>query len=790
MIKNYFKIAWRNLLKNKVFSIINILGLTIGITVCMMIFLFIMNEFSVDKFHTQGKNIYRIMRGSDSANDWSPYLSPPYATALLNDYPYAIKKAVRVFPANGLISLGNTAFNEKKLYLVDSDFFNLFSFPLVKGNAATILKDPASVVLTETTAKKYFGDQDPIGKVIELDKHLQLKVTGVAKDVPSNSHLDFDLVMPLSNYSNAHWFNVWVNNNLFTYLLLDDHTDKANLEKQFPQFMDKYMGKDLARSGGRVDLSLTPLSGIYFESASSWDNVKHGDKAVVYIFLSIAILILLIACINFMNLSTIRAVERSKEVGLRKVMGALRNHLVWQFIGESILLTLISCLLSMGLLLLLMPLYNQLLGYTLSVSWNSLPLYLFLTGVIIVVGFLAGSYPAFFLSAFSPIESLKGKLRLGRGGSLFRQTLVVVQFSISVLLIISTIIIKNQMNYVKSKELGYNKEQTVIVKIDNDNIYDHRYSFKNELQNKPNIASVSLMSGEPGGFFDQFDFEAEGKNEKLQFRTEFADFEYVKTLGLKIIAGRDFSAQYATDTTDAVLINRIAAAKLGLTSTQAVGKWIQNMGRDDSKRRIIGVVEDFNFLSLKEKMDALVISPSEDRRVALIRLKPGNIQSGLATIKDVYSKVAPVYPFEYSFLDQQFGELYKTDIRQQAILSIFSGLAIFIACLGLFGLASFTATKRIKEIGIRKVLGSSTQNIVMLLSKDLLKPVLLATMIAIPFGYYAMSNWLRSFAYRTTLHWWIFVLAALITVAIALFTVSFQAIKAALANPVKSLRTE
>src|SRR6266496_2955852 len=772
MFKNYLKIAWRNLMKSKVFSFINILGLTIGITVCMMIFLFIMNEFSFDKFHKRGENIYRVIRSYDASKQPAPWLSGPYAPALLNDFPGEIKKAVRIMPSNDLISFGNTSFNEKKVYLADSDFFSLFSFPLLRGNASNVLKEPGSVVLTETTAKKYFGSIDnAMGKVVEMDKQLQLKVTGVAKNVPSNSHLNFDLVVPLSNYFNYDFFKVWINNNLFTYVLLDQHANKAQLEKRFPRFMDKYMGKDMERIGARFNLTLTPLT-------------------VVYIFLSIAVLILLIACINFMNLSTIRGVERSKEVGLRKVMGASRNHLVWQFIGESILLTVIACLLSVGLLELLMPFYNHLLGYTLTASWNALPIYVFLIGVILIVGFLAGSYPAFFLSAFKPIESLKGKLRLGKGGSLFRQALVVVQFSISVLLIIGTIIIMNQMSYIKSKELGYDKEQTVIVPIDNNDIYNHMRTFKNELQSKGNIASVSLMSGEPGGFFDEHTFEAEGQRDVWKSRTEFADFEFVKTLGLKIIAGRNFSSQYATDTTDAMLINRTAAAKLGFTPEQAVGKWIKNTVRDSVRRRVVGVVEDFNFLSLKENMDALVISPSEDRRVAVVKLKPGNIQSDVATVKAVYNKVAPAYPFEYSFLDQKFDGLYKTDIRQQTILSIFSGLAIFIACLGLFGLASFTAAKRTKEIGVRKVLGSSTENIVMLLSKDLLKPVLIATLIAIPVGYYAMNNWLQNFAYRTILHWWIFVLAAVITFSIALFTVSFKAVKAALMNPAKSLRTE
>jgi len=791
MIKNYLKTAWRNLMKNKMFSFINILGLTIGITVCMMIFLFIMNEFSVDRFHKKGKNIYRVMRGYDASKQAAPWLSGPYATALLNDFRGEIKRAVRVMPSNDLISFGNASFNEKKVYLTDSDFFSLFSFPLMRGNASAVLRDPNSIVLTETTAKKYFGTIDnAMGKVVEMDKDKQLKVTGIAKDIPSNSHLYFDLVVPLSNWYKEPWFNVWINNNNFTYVLLDEHANLAQVEKRFPQFMDKYMGDDMKRLGARFSLSLVPLKDVYFSAGGDFDPVKHGDKTVVFIFLSIAILILLIACINFMNLSTIRAVERSKEVGLRKVLGALRNNLVWQFIGESILLTLIACILSTGLLELLLPYYNSLLGYTLTVSWSALPVYLFLVAVIIIVGFLAGSYPAFFLSAFKPIESLSGKLRLGKGGSLFKQALVVVQFSISVLLIVGTIIIMKQMDYVKNKELGYDKEHEIIVPIDNGDIYNHLLTFKNELQSKNNIQSVSLMSGEPGGFFDEHTFEAEGQHDIWKSRTEFADFEFVKTLGLKIIAGRDFSPQYATDTTDAVLINRTAASKLGLTPQQAIGKWIKNTIRDSTRRRVVGVVENFNFLSLKEKMDALVISPSEDRRVAVIRIKPGNIESAIATIKQEYNKVAPVYPFEYNFLDQKFDDLYKTDIRQQSILSVFAGLAIFIACLGLFGLASFTATKRFKEIGVRKVLGSSVRGIVILLSKDLLKPVLIATCIALPVGYYAMNKWLQNFAYKTSLQWWIFLLAAVITFGIALITVSIKAVKAAAANPVKSLRNE
>ena len=792
MFKNYFKTAWRNLMKNKMFSFINILGLTIGIIVCMMIYLFIMNEFSVDRFHKNGDLIYRVMRGAaiDDKSISVAYLSGMHAPALLNDFKGQIVSAVRVSENDNLFTVGATSFHEKKELDADTGFFNLFSFPLIKGNPTTVLKDLSSVVMTESTAKKYFGSVDnAMGKIIMLNKETPLKVTGIAKDVPSNSHLYFDIVMPIERHKDAGWMTTWINNGVYTYIQLAPHVSQAQIEKQLAPFVEKYLGNDLRKYGFKWSLSLTPLKDVYFDS-TGLDSAKHGDKTVVYIFLSIAILILLIACINFMNLSTIRAAERSKEVGLRKVLGALRNNLVWQFIGESVLLTTISCLLSVALLLLVMPWYNQLLGHTLNVSWNASPVYLFLAGIIIIVGFLAGSYPAFFLSAFSPIQALKGKLKLGKGGASFRQVLVVVQFSISVFLIVGTIIITKQMSYVKNKHLGYSKEQTLIIPIDNGDIYNNLHSFKTELQNQTAVQSVSAMSGEPGGFFDGQMFNVEGHQEKWNASTEFADFEYVKTLGLKIIAGRDFSSAFPTDTTQAVLINKTAVSKLGWTPQQAIGKWIQNTVSDNAKRRIIGVVDDFNFKSLKQDVDALVISPAEDRRQILVKLKPGNLQAGIAIVKNAYSKAAPAYPLEYKFLDQQFNELYQKDIRQQTILSVFAGLAIFVACLGLFGLASFTATKRFKEIGVRKVLGSSVKSIVVLLSKDLLKPVVIATCMALPAGYWVMNKWLQNFAYKTTLSWWIFMLAALITFAIALITVSIKAVKAAIANPVKSLRTE
>jgi len=791
MIKNYFKIAWRNLLKSKAFSIINIAGLTTGITVCMMIFLYVMHEFSFDDFHANGKNMYRLMRKFDPNVPPVPYVSGPYAAALENDFHNEIRQIVRVMPDNDLFTYNNRPFNEKKVYVADGNFFNFFTFPLLRGDAAHVLDDPNSVVLTETTAKKYFGNEDPIGKILEMNTNRKLRVTGIAKDVPSNSHLDFDIVIPFSMYKDAPWMKVWLNNNNFTYLMLKPGVSIVSVEKRLPAFADKYLKGAMEETGMKFGLSLEPLRKIYFEPYSPFDHVRHGDKKVVYVFLSIAALILIIACINFMNLSTIRAAERSKEVGLRKVMGALRNTLTWQFLGESILMTVISCFFSIGLLFLLMPLYNGLLGYTLEIPYDQWYLYVFLAGTILVVGLLAGSYPALILSRFSPIEALKGKLKRGKGGTIFRHALVVVQFSISVFLITGTLIINKQMHFVKNSQLGYNQDQALVIPIDNNDFYKNMNSFKKELQANSNIAGVSMMSGEPGGFFDQHTFNVEGHGDKVwQGHTEFADFEFVKTLGLKIIAGRDLSAAFPTDSLQSELINRKAADDLGWTPQQAIGKMIKNTVRDSLPRRVVGVVENFNFTSLKDNIGPLIISPSIDRRVAIVRLRDGDLQNNIAIVKKAYAAAAPAYPFEYTFLDQKFGELYKRDLRQQTILSIFSGLAIIIACLGLFGLASFTAAKRTKEIGVRKVLGSSVQNIVLLLSKELLSPVMLATLIAIPVAYMVMSNWLQGFAYRTPMYWWIFALAALITIAIALLTVSFRALRAALANPTRSLRSE
>ncbi len=794
MLKNYLLLAVKNFRKQKMFSLINILGLSVGITCCLMIFLFIVSEFSYDNFHKNADNIYRVMRVSHQAGSPRniPWLSPMYGPALRNDYPDAVLQTMRVSPDNDLITYKNVSFNEKRIVSADSNFFTFFSFPLLKGDPATVLNDPSGIVMTETTAKKYFGKEDPIGKEIEFNKNRRFKITGIAKDVPVNSHLEFDIVIPNTLWHNSPFFNQWPNNGLYTYVQLNPAVKPQDLEKQFPAFMNKYLGVYYKENGFKMDLTIKPLKGIYLEGESPWDPVKHGNRKMVYIFMSIAVLILIIACINFMNLATARATDRSKEVGLRKVLGAVKKQLASQFIFESLLMATVSSVLALLALKFLMPAYNNFLGYDLPSGWSNPWFYACILGIILVVGLLAGSYPALLMSSFSPIESLKGKLRIGKGGAMFRKVLVVFQFGVSVLLIVCVAIVMKQMRYVRTANLGFDKEQSMIVRLDNRAISDNKESFKNQLLADKSVVNAALMTGEPGGFHDTYGFEAEARpGDKIMINTEFADFEYVGTLGLKIIAGRDFSPQHITDSTDAVLINRAAAEVLGYTPEQAVGKWIKNITADSLRRTIVGVVEDYHYTSMKQAIAPLVISTRKyDRRLALIKLHTADLPATIERIKKVYAANAPDHPFEYDFLDERFDKLYKAEARQETLLGIFSIIAIAIACLGLFGLASYTAVKRTREIGVRKVLGSSISNIILLLTKDLLKPVLIGTLIAVPIGYWVMQQWLQGFAYRTDIQWWLFVMAALIGVCIAVVTVSVQAIKAALANPVKSLRTE
>jgi putative ABC transport system permease protein len=795
MINNYFLLALKHFRKQKLFSFINLLGLSAGITCCTMIFLFVINELSYDRFNPNSKNIYRVCRvttGADKKN--IPYLAPPYGPTLQHDFPSDIAQMVRVDPDNDLVTYKERSYNEQKILLTDTNFFSFFNFKLLRGNINEVLSDPLSIVMTRSTAKKYFGDDDPIGKVVDFNKDLHLKVTGIAADAPVNSHLDFDMVVPLTHWSTEGWMNQWPSNSLFAYVQLNPASDPEKLKNKFPAFMEKYMGKYYRENGFKLGLSLTPLRDVYFEKGFPFEaqSIRHGSKKTVYIFMSVAVLLLLIACINYMNLSTARATDRSKEVGLRKVLGAIRKQLATQFIIESILFALTAAVISVLLLQVLMPVYTNFLGYKMPPYFTNPLFYIFILGVTLVVGILAGSYPALLLSSFSPIEALRSKFRVGKSGAIFRKSMVVLQFGISVLLITCVTVVVRQMHFIQHTDLGFSKDQSLIIRLDNGDIWNKKLPFKSRMENDPGVASVSLMSGEPGGFHDGQGFEAQGRpGEKPTLRTAYADFDYAKTLGLKVIAGRDFSDAFPADTTRSVLINRTAATFLGYTPQTAVGKWIRNLAQDSLRRTIVGVVEDFHFASLKDPIEPLVISTKkDDRRLALIKLKSSSIPETISRLKNIYAEFAPAFPFEYNFLDESFGKQYRSEVKQESLLSAFSIIAIAIACLGLFGLASYTAVKRTKEIGVRKVLGSTVENIVFLLSKDLIKPVIIGTLIALPAGYWLMSKWLENFAYRVSMDWWLFALSASAGILIALVTVSFQSVKAALANPVKSLRVE
>ncbi len=793
MLQNYFTIAFRNMMRQKGYTALNLTCLTLGITCCLFIFLFMQNELDYDRFHQNGDRVYRMVRVGERNGERAgvAWTSGPYATALQNDFPAEIVHTVRVMPGRALVTYGDKTFQEDRFYLIDSTFFDVFTYPFLRGDARTALTKPNSVVITAETARKYFGDEDPVGKILDIDNgDEKYEVTGVVAAATGNSHLNFDFLTNIAPLRNFEFFKTWNDNSMMTYVLLADQVTPARMEARLPGFMDKYMGEEFKRDGRRTDLTLQPLKSVYLDTHVN-DPFAHGNREVIYLFGAVAGFILAIACINFMNLSTARSAGRAREVGMRKVMGAYRKDLIAQFMGESLLLTLLGVALALVLVAIGLPRFSAFLEKPLSLPLANPGFWLFLMGLIVVVGVLAGAYPAFFLSAFQPIRVLKGKFTAGKESTWLRKSLVVVQFSISVLLITGTFIIVRQLNYIQEKNLGYDKEHTLLVRLQNPEIRANREGFVNELDRIAQVQSASMMSGEPGGFHDNFNFEVQGKTgETWQLRTVFTDHHYVKTLGLKVIAGRDLSEAYRTDVLEGMLLNRTAVQKMGWTLEEALGKTLFNTIRDSLQRRVVGVVEDFHFSSLKEAIQPLAISISRDNRVIAIKLGPGNPQAAIAGVENAWRKVAPKYPFTYEFLDQVTENLYKAEQKQQAILGSFAGVAIFVACLGLLGLAAFTSEQRTKEVSVRKVLGASVGNVVVLLSRDFIKLVLLSIALATPAAWYLMHQWLEDFVYRIPIRPDVFIAAGGMAVGIALFTVSYHAIRTALTNPAKTLRSE
>jgi putative ABC transport system permease protein len=813
MFKNYLKITLRNLRKHKVYSFINIMGLAIGITCCLLTLLYVQDELSYDRFHQRSVRIFRLVtygRARGEARELSTAQSPsPWGPVLAQDNT-GVENCVRFKTplSRWLISIPETEkrFYEKRFYFADATVFEVFDYVLLRGDTHEALKHPNTVVLTESVAKKYFADEDPMGKVLTADNNFEFTVTGVMRDVPPNSHLRFDFLASFATLTvpgNARGDFLYGGNlddmtnfgfypQIYTYLLFRPDYTSAQFEQTMPAFLQKYLGSQLQRLGLEISPKLQALPSIHLHSHLDAEVAANGDINTVYIFLAISVFILLIACINFMNLATARSANRAKEVGLRKVVGSDRGALIKQFLGESTFLALLAALIALLFLYLVLPWFNEIAGKQLSVQWGNGFFLITLFAVVLIVGLVAGSYPAFFLSAFQPAIVLKGKLKLGAASANLRRVLVVAQFAASIIFIIGTVVVYRQLQYVQSQNLGFDKEHVLVIPVVDPPARYQFPSFKNAIQQNPGILSVSASSAVPSGLIGISLLHPEGipENENVSMETMLVEHDFIPTLGIAIAAGRNFSRDYSTDSTDAFIINEAAAARLGWKN-DAVGKTFDWTGQ--RRGRIIGVVKDFHTKSLHEKIEPLAIhiAYSMDPFINfVVRLSPQNIPEKLAFLEEKWHQVYPLHPFEYSFLDEDFDNLYRAEQLRGKIFSAFAGLAIFIACLGLFGLAAFSAEQRTKEIGIRKILGAAATQIVFLLAKEFVVLVLIANLVAWPIAYWAMHNWLQDFAYRTSLRWDIFMFGGITALLISLLTVSFQAIKAAVANPVEALRYE
>jgi len=806
MFKNYLKIAVRNLRKHKAYSFINISGLAIGMACCILSLLFVQEELSYDGFHENAGQIYRVAtKLSNPVGGWEAHYAAtsfPVAPALKRDYP-EVTDAVRIYRSDrSLVGYEEKRFYEDRFFFADSTIFEVFSFPLLKGNPRMALKQPYSVVITEEIAKKYFGDDDPVGMALVLENQHTFKVTGILKNLPRNSQLQFDFLASYFTLNDiigkdkleTEWFMFFPN---YTYLLLPKGYLPMQLEEKFPKFVDTHMGAQLKSNGISCELSLQPLTDVHLAQNLENELETNGDVRYIYIFSGIAFIILLVACINFMNLATARSSKRAREVGMRKVLGAYRLQLIKQFIGESLLISFVALLCAIALAELLRPLFTALTGKILSMDYshNWLALLGFLT-ITLFVGIVSGSYPALFLSRFAPVEVLKGKSKTGSAGLLLRRGLVVVQFAVSIIFIVGALVVYHQLHYVKNKKLGFNKEQLITITIPGSAVQQKCAVMKAQFLQFPDVESVTASSSSPGSGVRIMPVHAEGVDEKdaLLSSIFMVDHDFIRTLGIEQAAGRDFSRDFPADDNEAFILNEAAVSQLGWESAdEAIGKKFELLWNNKAVKtgEIIGVMKNFHFKTLRDKIGPVVLHLSAARIGAVsVRIRPENIPATIDFLEQKWHELVPNMPFEYSFLDDNFAKLYQAEEKLGQIFKVFSILAIFIACLGVFGLISFATEQRTKEIGIRKVLGASVPNMVSLLSKEFLKLVFIANLIAWPMAYFMMNRWLQEFAYRINLSLGIFLLAGALALVVTLLTVGYQALKAALANPVDSLRYE
>ncbi len=780
MIRNYIKIAFRSLAKNLTYSSINIVGLAVGLTAFIMIFLWIRDELSYDRFNAHADRLHRVVENQYYANSeiFPVAVTPaPLGPYLKENFP-EIADAVRLNQVNFLLQYEDISFNEDGL-MADPSFINMFSVEFLKGDPKKAFSNSEGIIISETLAKKYFGEEDPIGNVFRINDH-DFGVTGVFRNIPENSHLRFHFIFAFEFMKKFGWNDLtnWTNNSFYTYILLRDNVNHEQLNLKIKDVIKKN-----AEDNTNTEIYLQPLTRIHLYSDFTADISGHGDIQYIYIFSVVGIFVLLIACINFMNLSTARSTKRSKEVGMRKVIGAQRIQLIRQFLTESIVLSFLALIIALALIVFLIPSFNNLSGKQLDFNPFSIDILLILLLITVVTGTVAGSYPALFLSSFKPVKVLKGTLKTGKGALLFRKTLVITQFCISILLITGMIVIYNQLDFIQNRKLGFEKKNVLSFSIYP--LANRIEEFKNELLANENIIGVTSASNKltyVGNSSSGFDWEGRDPDKEILLHHLTVDFDFIKTFDIDVLYGRDFSREIPSDSS-AVILNEEAAKLIGLKDP-VNKRW----GTDG---KIIGIVKDFHFKSVHEKIEPLILFINPHwLNLVYVRISPDKTRDALAVVERTFKKFAPENPFEFTFLDDDFDKLYRAEQRTGKIFNYFAIIAIFISCLGLFGLVMFTTEQRTKEIGVRKVLGASVQNVVSLISADFIKLIIISNVVAIPVAWYMMNMWLDSFAYKISIHWVTFFIAGGSSILIAWLTMAYQSIKAAAANPVDSLRNE
>ncbi|UCF85723.1 MAG: ABC transporter permease, partial [Desulfobacteraceae bacterium] len=790
MFLNYLKIIIRNIKKHKTYSAINIAGLSMGMACCILIFLWVQDELSFDRFHENVDSIYRVItnaRYTDKAVD-NPETPSPFAAGMKQELPEVIESTRVRFQARRILQYKDNAFYEDGGVLVDPGFFKIFSFPFIQGDPETALNDPFTMVLTESYAQKYFGKNNPVGETVEFMGR-PFFIKGIMADIPPNSHLQFDfLLSPLGLENMQNYEDDWISDVVYTYVQVRKGTDIEALNRKTTDFIKP---KHRLWEKFEARFYLQPLSEIHLNAGlSSHEDIVHGDRKYIFIFSIIALGLLLIACANFMNLSTARAAVRTKEIGIRKVVGSNRSQLFKQFLGESLWMTLVAGFLAVLLVIIALPLFNNLAQKSLSLDLLDGKLILGIAAILFFTGFMSGSYPAFFLSSFHPVDVLKEKVFSARKGSKFRTMLIVFQFTLSSFLIIGTVVVNKQLHYMQNKKLGFEKDNMVYLPAKES--AGHNYeALKTELLNESSILAVSAKNGLPteradGGVVFP---KGEEPDELITYEVAAVDYDFMDIMGLEIVSGRNFSKEYPTDETDACILNEKGAQLLGVESPLGI-----EVATNKGFKTIIGIVRNAYFKSLHREIDPIMFHIREDLSdyskygVILIKIRGGSIPQTIDIIESVWKKINPNVPFEYHFLDDAYDKLYYAEKRLSTSFNFFSLFAIFISCIGLQGLSSFMAERKTKEIGIRKVMGASMGEVVVLLSRQFAKWIIAANLIAWPVAYLAMKNWLFNFAYRTDIPLWIFPVAGILTLLVALMTVSYQSVKAATANPADSLR--